>query len=118
MSEPYDAELRAAAARAAREAGVVLDVGVYAGVLGPSYETPAEVRALERLGADAVGMSLVPEVVAARALGLRCAGLCVITNMATGLTGDRLAHDEVVEVAGDAVEQVAIVLNGILREVG
>src|SRR5438094_6252964 len=74
MSDPYDAELRASARTVARAEGIVLEEGVYAALLGPSFETPAEIRMLERLGADAVGMSTVPEVIAARARGLRCLG--------------------------------------------
>lgn len=95
MSAPYDpalvAELRAAAA----SIGIALGEGVYAAVVGPSYETPAEIRMLERLGADAVGMSTVPEVIAARALGLRVAGVSLITNPAAGLGGAPLDHAEV-----------------------
>ena len=72
MHEPYDAGLRAVARAVAREAGIHLEEGVYAALLGPSYETPSEVRMLERLGADAVGMSTVPEVLVARARGIRC----------------------------------------------
>jgi purine-nucleoside phosphorylase len=85
MSDPYDAELRALARRVARERGIALEEGVYAGLLGPSYETKAEIRMLERLGADAVGMSTVPEVLAARARGVRCLGVSAITNAAAGL---------------------------------
>jgi purine-nucleoside phosphorylase len=76
--------------------------GVYAAVLGPSYETPAEIRMLARLGADAVGMSTVPEVLAARSLGMRVVAVSAITNAASGVTSERLSHADVIRV-GDRV---------------
>lgn len=102
MSAPYDPRLGALVERAARESGVVLQRGVYAGLLGPSYETPSEVRMLERLGADAVGMSTVPEVIVARALGMEVAGISCITNHAAGITAAPLDHKEVMEVSARA----------------
>jgi len=102
MSDPYDRELRAAMRAAAQRVGVSLQEGVYCGLLGPTYETPAEVRMLERLGVDAVGMSTVPEVIVARALGMRAVAVSCITNKAAGLTAERLSHAEVIE-AGKAV---------------
>ena len=98
MSEPYDRKLRALMHDAARAAGIPLADGVYAGLLGPTYETPAEVRMLQRLGVDAVGMSTVPEVIVARALGIRVAGVSFITNAASGSTGQPLSHAEVLEM--------------------
>ncbi len=95
MSDPYDHELRARLHAAAAQVGVALRDGVYAGLLGPSYETPAEVRMLERMGADAVGMSTVPETIVARAIGMRVAGVSCITNLASGLSLTALSHDEV-----------------------
>jgi purine-nucleoside phosphorylase len=115
MHEPYDAELRAHARAVAREAHIPLEEGVYAGLLGPSYETPAEVRMLERLGADAVGMSTVPEVVAARARGIRCLGFSSITNPAAGLTGESLSHKEVLEMGKEIARVLGIVIKGVLR---
>jgi purine-nucleoside phosphorylase len=115
MHEPYDAGLRAHARAAAREEHIPLEEGVYAGLLGPSYETPAEVRMLERLGADAVGMSTVPEVLAARARGIRCLGFSSITNPAAGLTGESLSHKEVLEMGKDIARVLGIVIRGVLR---
>ena len=102
MSEPYDRELRAELHAAALDAGIPLADGVYAGLMGPSYETPAEVRMLQRLGADAAGMSTVPEVIVARTLGMRVAGVSFITNAASGSTGAPLSHAEVLEVTARA----------------
>jgi purine-nucleoside phosphorylase len=100
-------ELRASAVAVAGELGIQLEEGVYAAVLGPSYETPAEIRMLERLGADAVGMSTVPEVIVARALNLRCLGVSTITNPAAGITTQVLDHSEVVEIANRVGRQLA-----------
>ena len=114
MSDPYDPALRALARLVAGERGVRLDEGVYAGLLGPSYETPAEVRMLERLGADAVGMSTVTEVVAARARGLRCLGVSTITNAAAGLTAAKLSHAEVMEAAERVKGALGSLVEGIV----
>ena len=97
MSAPYDAELIRVLRDAALECGVAITSGVYAALLGPAYETPAEIRMLETLGADAVGMSTVPEVLTARALGMRVAGISCITNVAAGLSNSPLSHAEVLE---------------------
>ena len=97
MSEPYDRALGAILRREATKLGIPLREGVYCGLLGPTYETPAEVRMLATLGADAVGMSTVPEVTVARAIGMRVAGVSCITNFASGTTPDRLSHAEVLE---------------------
>ncbi|MEO7358822.1 MAG: purine-nucleoside phosphorylase, partial [Gemmatimonadaceae bacterium] len=102
MSDPYDAALMELIHRAARSLGVPLHDGVYCGLLGPTYETPAEVRMLERLGVDAVGMSTVPEVIIARALGMRVAAISLITNPAAGMALAPLNHAEVLEVGQQA----------------
>ncbi len=99
MSAAYDAKLRAQLAAVAREAGVVLREGIYAGLLGPSYETPAEVRMVRTLGAQAVGMSTVPEVIALRHMGVRVGALSCITNLAAGVSPTPLDHAEVEAVA-------------------
>jgi purine-nucleoside phosphorylase len=117
MSDPYDDGLRALAREVARARGIRLEEGVYLQLLGPSYETPSEVRMAERLGADAVGMSTAVEVIAARALGMRCLGFSTITNPAAGITGERLEHAEVMEVArrvaGDLERLVEGVVGGL-----
>jgi purine-nucleoside phosphorylase len=115
MSAPYDPELRDVARRVALDAGITLREGVYAGVLGPSYETPAEIRVLERLGADAVGMSTVPEVVAARARGVRVLGISTITNKAAGLSAQPLAHEEVLEAGRAVRDLLSTLVRGVLR---
>jgi purine-nucleoside phosphorylase len=102
MSEPYDADLRAALHRAGKRAGIALVDGVYGWALGPSYETPAEVRMFERLGLDAIGMSTVPEVITARAMGMRVAGVSCVTNLACGMTNAPLDHKEVLAVSKEA----------------
>jgi purine-nucleoside phosphorylase len=102
MSAPWSVRLQRLLEDAARAEGVALQRGVYAGMLGPTYETPAEVRMLERLGADAVGMSTVPEVIVATALGMEVAGISCITNHAAGITATPLRHDEVMEVGARA----------------
>ncbi len=116
MSDPYDAALRERVRRAAAAEGIVIEEGIYAGLLGPSYETKAEVQMLARFGADAVGMSTVPEVIVARARGLRCAGISTITNAAAGIAGP-LSHQEVLETAervkGDLARLVRVVVRSL-----
>lgn len=97
MTDAYDPGLRKVLRMAAETLDIPLREGVYAGLLGPSYETPSEVKMLRLLGADAVGMSTVPEVIMARALGIRVAGISCITNAAAGVTGSALSHAEVLE---------------------
>lgn len=115
MTEVYSARLRALADAVAREIGIRLAHGVYAGLPGPSYETPAEIRALRTLGADAVGMSTVPEAIVARHMGLEVLGLSCITNMAAGMLPRPLDHREVMETAARIRESFAALLEGILR---
>jgi purine-nucleoside phosphorylase len=105
MSAPYDRALGAQLDDIARRLHIRLDAGVYCGLLGPTYETPAEIRMLEKLGVDAVGMSTVPEVITARSLGMRCVGVSLITNAAAGYTAKPLDHAEVLHESNDAAER-------------
>ena len=107
MSAPYDATLGDRLRACARQLGIELREGVYGGLLGPTYETPAEVRMLATLGADAVGMSTVPEVLVARAIGMRVAGISCITNLASGLSTAPLSHAEVLETTRRVGERFA-----------
>ena len=116
MSDPYDADLRALARRVAVERGIALEEGVYAGLLGPSYETKAEIEMLKRIGADAVGMSTVPEIVAARARGIRCLGISTITNAAAGLGGQTLSHQEVLDASDGVRDRLTALVRGVVRE--
>lgn len=113
MSAPYDAALADVARQVAAERGIALREGVYAALLGPSYETAAEVRMLAFLGADAVGMSTVPEVLVARAMGMRVLGVSCITNLACGLSTTSITHAEVLETTARAAEK----FGGLVRAV-
>jgi purine-nucleoside phosphorylase len=117
MSIAYDTKLRALAVEVAREQGVTLEQGVYAALLGPTYETPAEVRMLRTLGADAVGMSTVPEVIVANARGMRCLGISTITNAAAGVSGAALSHAEVMETAAQVGRRLGDLIEGIVARV-
>jgi purine-nucleoside phosphorylase len=98
MSEAYSSHLRSVALAAAHREGIQLLEGVYAGLLGPSYETPAEIRYLRAIGADLVGMSTVGEVIAANHMGIECLGISCVTNMAAGVLPQKLDHEEVLAV--------------------
>lgn len=117
MTEPYDPRLRRLAHEVAREQEITLREGVYAYVAGPSYETPAELRFLLTVGADAVGMSTVPSVVIARHAGMRILGISTITNMATPdpEPGQETTHEEVLEVGRIVVPRLTRLIHGILR---
>jgi len=114
MSEVYARPLRQIAADAGAEVGLTLRQGVYAACPGPNYETPSEVRMLRTLGADLVGMSTVPEAIAARHLGARVLGLSCVTNLAAGITDQPLSHDEVTETAARVRDQFQALLAAIL----
>jgi purine-nucleoside phosphorylase len=117
MTDAYDLAFRELARDTARRLGITLEEGVYAGLLGPTYETPSEVRMLERLGADAVGMSTVAEVIAARAQGMRCLGFSLVTNPGAGISPTPLSHHEVMEVAGRAGKELARLIEGVVAAV-
>jgi purine-nucleoside phosphorylase len=106
LTTVYDLKLRNIMSEAARLAKIRLRSGVYLAVSGPSYETPAEIRAFARLGADAVGMSTVPEAIVARQCGMNVAGLSCITNLAAGIAAGKLSHSEVLET-GERVKELA-----------
>ena len=118
MSVAYDEAYRAAARQVGQALGLGLREGVYAGLLGPSYETPAEVQMLHRLGGDAVGMSTVNEVIAARHMGARVLGISCISNKGAGLSKRPLSHDEV-KAAGEALKDSVIALvRGVVTQLG
>jgi purine-nucleoside phosphorylase len=118
VSEAYDPRLRREARRAARACGVKCFEGVYVALLGPTYETPAEIRALGRLGADAVGMSTVPEVLAARQAGLRVLAIATISNRAAGLSRTPLSHQEVLSVGKKTGRYLARLLDALMPKLG
>ncbi len=116
MTAAYDPALRTLALEVADELGIPLAQGVYAGVLGPTYETPAEIRMLRTLGADAVGMSTVPEVIAANAAGLRVVAISLVTNHAAGVTGAPLSHDEVIAAGAAAAEPFGRLVRALIAQ--
>lgn len=116
MSQPYDPEFIALVERAATAEGITVRKGVYVGVHGPSYETPAELRMLGRWSADAVGMSTVPEVIAARHMGMRVLGITAITDMATGEQVQQVTHEEVMAVAKEVEPKFIRLVRRIVRE--
>ncbi|HLG15568.1 MAG TPA: purine-nucleoside phosphorylase [Blastocatellia bacterium] len=107
MTSVYAADFMDIAHEAAREIGIVLAEGVYVGLRGPSYETPAEIRMLRDLGADAVGMSTVPEAIVARYCGIKVLAVSCISNLCAGLTRNQINHSEVMEVGARAQEQLS-----------
>jgi purine-nucleoside phosphorylase len=111
MTEAYDPGLRGQLQRAAKSAGVPLHEGVYAWFGGPQFETPAEIRAVRALGADMVGMSVVPETILARHAGLKVAALAVITNLGAGMTADALDHRQTLDGAGRALTDTTRLLD-------
>lgn len=117
MSRAYDRDMMQLAKSVAESQGTDLKSGVYAWVTGPSYETPAEVRMLQTLGVDAVGMSTVPEVIIARHGGIRVLGISCITNMASGILDKPLDHSEVIETSEIAREKFVALVLGILENI-
>ena len=114
MSEAYDSGLRRIALAAAREMGIELRQGIYAGLCGPSFETPAEIRMLRAIGADAVGMSTVPEVLVAGHMGIPVLGISCITNMAAGILPQKLTHQEVIDTTGRVKQRFASLLQKVI----
>lgn len=118
VTEAYDPRLRKSLRAAAEAVDVPLEEGVYAWWPGPMFETPAEIRMLRTLGADAVGMSTVPEIILGRFLGLRCAAVSVVTNMAAGLGNEVISHEHTKASAPVGAEKLGRVLRGYLAGVG
>lgn len=118
MTEPYDLELRSLAQRVAEQNGFQTQQGVYAFVAGPSYETPAELRFLQMVGGDAVGMSTVPSVIVARHAGIRVLGISTITNAAVPdpTPGTFLKHEEVIEIGRLVIPRLAALIRGVIAE--
>ncbi len=114
MTDVYDPHLRELAVSTAQGLGVDLKEGVYAWFTGPSYETPAEIRMVARMGGDLAGMSTVPEAIAARHMGARVLGISLVTNLAAGLSPDALSHDEVTEIGAQARPRFTTLLHALL----
>lgn len=118
MSEAYDRDLIKVAKKAAKFADITMHEGVYAGLLGPCYETPAEIRMLKGWGANAVGMSTVYETIAARHMGLRVLAISCLTNKAAGLSSKKISHEEVMENNAKVANKLELVLTKIVSEIG
>ncbi len=116
LSDAYDPEMRKDLRAAADAAGVVMSEGVYAWFSGPSFETPAEIRAIRRMGADAVGMSTVPEVILARFFGMKAAAISVVTNMAAGMSNEHLSHEHTKKMAPIGAAKLEKVLRQYLSQ--
>ena len=117
MVDAYDPGLRATALDVARRAGVALHEGVYLWILGPQFETPAEIRVFRQLGADAVGMSTVPETIIARRAGMKVLALSLMTNMAAGLSAEKLSHEHTLEQAGRVNAAASRLLADVIKEI-
>ncbi|MEP0236011.1 MAG: purine-nucleoside phosphorylase [Roseibium sp.] len=118
MSSAYDPDLRAAMTKIAEATGAAVPEGVYMWFSGPSFETPAEIRMAKALGADAVGMSTVPEVIIARFLGMRVAAMSIITNYGAGLQAHALSHDETKSVALKGMDRMKQLVRAFVKEIG
>jgi purine-nucleoside phosphorylase len=117
MSDVYSAELRSRARKVAASLGIPLAEGVYAALLGPSYETPAEIRYLRAIGADLVGMSTVPEAIAANHMGVRALAISCVTNMAAGILPQKITHAEVLETGAQVRSTLVALLKALLPEI-
>jgi len=117
MSEAYDSKLRQTALMCAKDNNIELNEGVYAATTGPSYETPSEVKMLRLMGADVVGMSTVPEAIVANWCGMKVLAISLISNYASGVSGEKLSHKEVLDAGVMASEKIKLLLNSILEEI-
>jgi purine-nucleoside phosphorylase len=118
MTETYNEKLNEHIFQAAEELNIKVQQGIYAGLLGPTYETPSEIKMLKIFGADMVGMSTVPEAIAAHHAGLNVCGISCITNLAAGISKEKLNHDEVKEVANLAMEKFTKLLTLSVEKIG
>lgn len=116
LTEAYSSELRNLTQKTADKLGIALQSGVYVGCSGPCYETPAEIRAMRRMGGDLVGMSTVPEVIMANSLGMKVLGLSVITNMAAGMSAKPLSHQDVIETSKKASPKFSALVKGVIEQ--
>lgn len=117
LRQAHSRSLRALARTAAAELGIALNSGVYVGCSGPAYETPAEIRSFRARGGDLVGMSAVPEIMAAHSLGMQVLVLSLVTNMAAGVDNTRLSHESVIERSADALPPFKALVKGIIKKV-
>jgi purine-nucleoside phosphorylase len=118
MTEAYSAAYRATAQKVAHDLGFKFQEGVYAALTGPSYETPAEIRYLRTIGADLVGMSTVPEVIVANHMGIKVLGISVVTNLAAGISKEKLSHKEVLETGAEVRGTLVKFLKAVLPRLG
>lgn len=118
MTHAYNLELRELIKQTSQEIGFRPKTGVYAGLLGPSYETPAEIRYLRVIGADMVGMSTVPETIVANHMGIKVAGISCITNLAAGIKDEALKHDDVKTQALQVMESFSKLISGAIKKIG
>jgi len=117
LSRAYSVDLRKKALEAAKDLGINLTEGVYMGVMGPCYETPAEIRAFRILGADLVGMSTVPEVIVARHCSMEVLAFSIVTNFGAGMSDEEPNHEEVLEIGRKAAKDLASLLCGVLEKI-
>jgi purine-nucleoside phosphorylase len=118
MTEAYCKAYRTIAHKVAHNLGITLQEGVYAALTGPSYETPAEIRYLRTIGADLVGMSTAPEVIVANHMGIKVLGISVVTNLAAGISGEKLSHKEVLETGEQVRGTLVQLLKAVLPRLG
>lgn len=116
MDDAYDSELREIFIQSAKRLGIDLNEGIYMGVIGPSFETPAEIRMFRQWGADVVGMSTIPEVISARHCGLRVAAIAAISNMAAGLSSVKLSHELTLSGAKQSVDKLLRLIIGFVEQ--
>ncbi len=117
MNFAYNPKLQQIAIKAAKSAKIKIQKGIYAAMIGPSYETPAEIKMLKKIGADAVGMSTVPEVIVANQLGIKVLGISLITNLAAGILKKKIDHKEVIKVSEKTKDKFIKLIHNIIRQI-